>query len=34
VKRRTIFSVLSLIVILMTVVACATPTPEVIVEEK
>ncbi|MFN2231777.1 MAG: ABC transporter substrate-binding protein [Anaerolineae bacterium] len=33
-KRRTIFSVLSLIVILMTVVACATPTPEVIVEEK
>jgi len=33
-KRRTIFSALSLIVILMTIVACATPTPEVIQVEK
>jgi peptide/nickel transport system substrate-binding protein len=34
VKKRTIFSAFSLIVVLMTIVACATPTPEVIEVEK
>jgi peptide/nickel transport system substrate-binding protein len=32
-KRRTIFSALSLIVALMTIVACATPTPEIVEKE-
>ena len=32
-KRRTIFSALSLIVALVTIVACATPTPEIVEKE-